>query len=140
MQYDRNKSPSCYQRIVSVKDIPQTIIIERKTDNFYFLREIRAHWREFAANGNPVILEPHIEFINAVSNIPLQNKPFPIEIIGTPGPQSVLNRFDSPPKRSIKLNDPILFRQNIYIRVSLVSWYSHPIDITLMIVGYNVER
>jgi len=140
MQYDRKKSPSCYERIVSVKDIPQTIIIERKTDNFYFLREVRAHWREFAANGNPVLVEPHIEFINAVSNIPLQNRPFPIEIIGTPGPQSVLNRFDSPPKRSIKLNDPILFRQNIYIRVSLVTWYSNPLNITLMIVGYNVER
>jgi len=140
MQYDRQKSPSCFQRVVSVNDIAQTVIIERMTDNYYFLREIRAHWREFAVNGNPVIVEPHIEFINTISNVPLQNKPYPIELIATPGPQSVLNRFDAPCKRSIKLNDPILFRQHICLRVSLVAWYSRPLDIALMIIGYNVER
>lgn len=140
MKYDRKKSPSCYQRIVAVKDITQTIIIERKVDTFYFLREVRAFWDEYAANGNPLIVVPHIEFINAVSGISLQNKAFPLELIATPGPQAVLNRFDAPAKRSIKLNDPILFRQHIYIRLSLQTWYAIPLNITLMIVGYNVER
>lgn len=140
MRYDRKKSPSCFQRVVSVKDTPQTIIIERAIDSFYFLREVRAYWGEYAANGSAIVVEPHIEFVNAVSEIPLQNKPFPLSLIATPGPLWIISRYDAPPKRSVKLNDPILFRQHIYIRISLNPWYSSPLDITIMVVGYNVER
>lgn len=140
MRYDRKKSPSCYQRIVSVKDIPQTVIIERAIDSFYFLREIRAYWGEYAANGNTIIVEPLIELVNAVNEVPLQNRPFPLALIATPGPQWTIFRYDAPPKVSVKINDPLLFRQHIYMRVSLDPWYSLPLDITVMLVGYNVER
>lgn len=135
--YDLKKSPSCYQRVLSVME-PQSIIIERGTDSYYLLREIRATWRDYVADGSAVLVTPMVEFIQATSSITRQNTPYDMRLIAIPG----MNRSDRAMRlqRNMKINDPYYFKELIHIRVSLESRYVIPCIITVMLLGYNIER